>query len=380
MTATARQPAGQTLARSLLLPGPQPPLSHLGATLMRHVVGAVVRYSLYQLGLPMPEAAPVRILRLRVFLDSAPLSTALAGEPAGREILDALLHPGGAGELDPASGRVRAAAALHRTRLATLGLRRGRAAAVAGEAVAAAPSRVGSGSREPGGARSNTADPTPSEPAAGRSREELWGAVCSVVAGRMPYLCDAALGELVATLGRRRLRLAGKTLGPALGQVAWQVHQGRDADLRALGAPDPLLPSWQEAGIAPEEARARALRARGEARLPGRSGRRGAFREAYRFVVSEARPLLLELGARAREEGIVEAADDVFFLPFDLGSALAGGDRPSWLGAAVAANRREHQALQREPEHDHEIEGPPALAPLRDRSADWDIAPLLPVD
>jgi hypothetical protein len=97
-------------------------------------------------------------------------------------------------------------------------------------------------------------------------------------------------------------------------------------------------------------------------------------------VLSEARPLLLELGARARDEGIVDAADDVFFIPFDLGAELGGPRRPSWLQAAVAANRREHRALLREPEHAHEIEGPPALAALLDRSAEWDIAPLLPVE
>jgi hypothetical protein len=211
------------------------------------------------------------------------------------------------------------------------------------------------------------------------SREELWSAACSVVAGRMPYLCDAALGELVATLARRRLRLAGRDVGPALGQVAWLVHQGRDADQRALGAPDPLLASWEEAGIAPEELRARARRARGDAKLPSRSGRRGAFREAYRFVLSEVRPLLLEIGARALDEGIVDAADDVFFVPFDLGSELGGRERPAWLGAAVAANRREHEALLHQPEHALEIEGQPALAPLVDRSADWDIAPLQPI-
>src|SRR5262245_47390206 len=88
-----------TLSRSLLTPGPQPPLSHLGATLLRHVIGTVVRYSLYQLGLPMPESPPVRILRLRVLLDSAPLLLALQGQAAGPEIAAALLDPGGAGDL-----------------------------------------------------------------------------------------------------------------------------------------------------------------------------------------------------------------------------------------------------------------------------------------
>src|SRR5688572_10012940 len=90
----------RTLSRSLLAPGPQPPLSHLGASLMRHVWGTVVRYSLYQLGLPMPEGPPVRILRLRVFLDAVPLAAAVRSHPGGAEVMSALLLPGGKGELD----------------------------------------------------------------------------------------------------------------------------------------------------------------------------------------------------------------------------------------------------------------------------------------
>src|SRR5262245_21245061 len=117
----------QTLSRTLLVPGQQPPLSHLGATLLRHVVGTVIRYSLYQLGLPMPDGPPVRILRLRLFLDAAPLVAALRNQPAGMEVLAALMFPGGAGDIDADAARVRAAATLHRARLAALGPRRGRA-------------------------------------------------------------------------------------------------------------------------------------------------------------------------------------------------------------------------------------------------------------
>jgi hypothetical protein len=192
----------------------------------------------------------------------------------------------------------------------------------------------------------------------------------------MPYLCDAALGELVTSLGRRRLRHSGEEIGGALGLVALQAHQDRSPDLSALGPLDPLSPSWAESVIGPEELARRAQRARGDARLPARSGRRGGFREAYRWVLSEVRPLLVELGNRAQQEGIVEAPDDLFFIPFDLGVELAAPKRPSWLAAAVAANRREHAALTLEPEHPDELDVPPALAPLHDRSADWDIAPL----
>jgi hypothetical protein len=94
-------------------------------------------------------------------------------------------------------------------------------------------------------------------------------------------------------------------------------------------------------------------------------------------VLSEARPLLVELGTLGVEEGIVDAPDDIFFIPFDLGAELGAARRPSWLAAAVTANRREHQALTHEPEHADTIEGSPALSPLHDRSGDWDTAPLL---
>jgi hypothetical protein len=357
MTATPSTPQ-PTLSRSLLTPGPQPPLSHLGATLLRHVMGTVVRYSLYQLGLPMPESPPVRILRLRVLLDAAPLLVALQGQSPGPEIVASLLDPGGAGELPADAARLRAAASLHRARLAALGPRRGRGGS-------------------PGAGPEAIAFATHAEAAALPSRAELWAAISSLVAGRMPYLCDAALGELVTTLGRRRLRWSGKQVEGALGQVALVAHRGRAADLRALGDLDPRAPSWGEAGIDAAEIARRAARARGDADLPARSGRRGGFREAYRFVLTELRPLFAELSTRALADGIVERPDDVFFLPFDLGVELGATRRPSWLAAAVATNRREHEALEREPEHDDEIAGPPVLAPLRDRSADWEIAPLI---
>ena len=363
----------RTLSRSLLVPGPQPPLSHLGASLMRHVLGTVVRYSLYQLGLPMPDGPPVRILRLRVFLDAVPLAAALRSHPGGAEVMQALLLPGGAGELDSAAGRVRAAASLHRARLAAFGPRRGRVGAGAAPPGATRDAAVEAASGEvaghPGGA-----SPT-SEPA-GQTREQLWAAICSVMSGQMPYLCDAALGELVTSLGRRRLRHRGKDPGGALGLVAMQAHQGRGPDLTALGPLDPMAPSWAESAVTLDEIANRARRARGDAALPKHSGRRGGFREAYRWVLSELRPLLVELGNRGVEEGIVDAPDDVFFIPFDLGVELAAPKRPSWLTAAVGANRREHMALSLEPEHADEFDVPPALAPLHDRSADWDIAPL----
>src|SRR5258706_3258425 len=56
-------------SRSLLLPGPLPPLSHFGITLLRYAVGTGLRYALYHLGLPLPDSPPVKIIRLRPDLD-----------------------------------------------------------------------------------------------------------------------------------------------------------------------------------------------------------------------------------------------------------------------------------------------------------------------
>ena len=70
------------LSRSLLTPGPQPPVSHFGLTLLRHVIATALRYSLYQLGMPVPDAPPIRILSLRLYLEATPLR-ALLGDLAG---------------------------------------------------------------------------------------------------------------------------------------------------------------------------------------------------------------------------------------------------------------------------------------------------------
>ena len=75
--------AAPALSRALLTPGPLPPLSHFGVTLLRHAVGTGLRYALYQLGLPVPEAPPVRIVRLRLYLDDARFVPLLAETPGG---------------------------------------------------------------------------------------------------------------------------------------------------------------------------------------------------------------------------------------------------------------------------------------------------------
>src|SRR5947199_10589898 len=99
-------------SRALLLPGPLPPLSHFGVTLLRHAVGTGLRYALYQLGLPIPEAPPVRIVRLRLYLDDGKLAPLLADAPGGAEVVAALSDPGGVGVLPPGARALATAAAL----------------------------------------------------------------------------------------------------------------------------------------------------------------------------------------------------------------------------------------------------------------------------
>jgi len=81
-----------TASRTLLLPGPLPPLSHFGLTLLRHAVATGLRYSFYHLGLPVPEAAPVKMVRLRIYLEQKGLAALLRGSPGGSEILASLLE------------------------------------------------------------------------------------------------------------------------------------------------------------------------------------------------------------------------------------------------------------------------------------------------
>lgn len=99
------------LSRSLLTPGPQPPVSHFGLTLLRHVVATALRYSLYQLGMPVPDAPPIRILSLRLYLEATPLRALLGDLAGGERLLAALLQPS-AGVSATLPTSIRTAAAL----------------------------------------------------------------------------------------------------------------------------------------------------------------------------------------------------------------------------------------------------------------------------
>ncbi|MDX1383378.1 MAG: hypothetical protein R3190_07015, partial [Thermoanaerobaculia bacterium] len=290
----ADDPGGPDLSRALLLPGPQPPLSHFGATLLRHVVATGLRYAFYQLGLPMPEAAPVRILRLRLFLDRTPLDDLVSGEPGGPAVVDALLQPGAAGMMEASAVRLRTAAVLHRLRLRALGPKR---------------------------------HPPRADPAVHGDRAALWQAVRDRLERRLPRLCDLVLWELVESLHRRRRRAQAQSVEPGLGRQAWLWRQDRRAILSCLGVPDPLLPAWSD-----EATRPRAVPGDEEVGpLPRLSSGRGSFREGYRELLSEIRPALFEIGWLAKEAGIVDEADDVFFVPFDLGGELAASGPADWV-------------------------------------------------
>jgi len=321
-----------TLSRALLTPGPLPPLSHLGATLLRHAVATGLRYSLYQLGLPVPEAPPVRIVRLRLYLDGGKLERVLRGDPGGMEVAAALLDPGGAGRLPREAGRVAAAAAFHRARL-TL-------------------------SRAPAERL-----PRPAEPVAG---EAAWPRLAAELSRMVQPASEALLGELLAALGRRARRTRGEKLPPRPSRAAADLLAGRSVPLDRFGVPDPLLPAWRERpGVETVE------RAQGD-RL------RGTFRETWRAALTRLAPLLAAHARAAVARGYIEKEEDACFVPLDLQEDLARERRPTWLEAAVRDNRAERESLLAAPcPPDLLRTGLEAGEPIRPE--DWNLTPLLPL-
>lgn len=295
------------LSRALLTPGPLPPLSHLGVTLLRHAVGSGLRWTFYQLGLPLPEAPPVRIVRLRLYLDAGRLEALLAGTSGGTEVAAALLDPGGAGTLPGEARRLAAAAAFHRARLRLL------------------PRR-----------------PSPLPAPGGAPASLLYERFRSGLSRLLPAVNEALLAELLAALDRRARRARGQEVPPALGREARRLRDGRPTRLDRLGVPDPLAPSWAERPEHAEQAR----RALADEPLPPADPLRGRFREAWRGALSALAPHLHALGASAAARGLLADPVDTFFLPLDLVEDLARDTRPPWLEAAVRTNRAEHASLQ----------------------------------
>ncbi len=325
------------LGRALLFPGPQAPLSHFGVTLLRHSASTALRYALYQLGLPPPERPPVRILALRLLFDRDALAGSVGDGPGGEEIAAAVVDPGGAGRLPPGAARLGAAVRFHRAR----------------QAVTLPPRRP-----------ALPAD-LDAPPAA------LWTALRERLSRRASALNEAFLAELLAALARRRRRAGGAVVPATMSREAARLLAGRPARLERLGPPDLLRPSWAEDPAAVRKGTGTEFRAEFGACPLFSFRRRGRFREAWREVLDELRPLYLALAAAAARRGMLERTEDAFFLPFDLGADLALPGRPAWLAPAVAANRREHERWSGEPD---------PTAPEAEASPDlWPAAPLWPL-
>lgn len=329
-------------SRALLLPGPLPPLSHFGVTLLRHVTGAGLRYALYHLGLPLPASPPVRIVRLRLYLDGEAVRRRLEPEPGGSEVAAALLDPGGAGRLPPEARRLAAAAAFHRARLA-LAWR--------------------SPARRPG-------------PVAGAEPDLLWDGLRRELSRLVPALGDAVLADLLAALSRRARRARGEAASPCLSRSARRLLDGARTRLDLFGPPDPRLPSW---AAAPARAAACVAAVRSAlAPAPWDRGR-GRFRETYRATLDRLLPGLRALAAASAERGALAGADDVFFLPFDLGAELGRGGASARISGAVAANRREHQGWSAAAAPGERLASAAGAQEPAEAEADWECAPLLPL-
>jgi hypothetical protein len=328
------------LSRALLFPGPLPPASHFGLTLQRHAVATGLRYALHQLGRPLLEAAPVRLVRLRLYLDGEPLLASLGADPGARLLGGALLDPGGEAPA-PLPAKLRAAVAFHRLRLLSLPRR-----------LPAAPPALAA-----------------ADPAA------LWAALRADLSRWLPATSDALLAELIASLRRRERRRRGESLGPVLSSAARAARGGWRQPLRRFGPPDPLRPSWARA--LDREAAARQALVREP--LPPADPLRGRFRETYREALDRFSPGFLELARGAYQRGLLAQLDDAFFLPFETADDLASPEPVRWLEAAIAANRREYAALLQAAEPGDRLERADAVSGPPGPRAEWEWAPLLPL-
>ena len=319
------------LSRTLLLPGPLPPHSHFGVTLLRHVAATGLRSALHRLGLPLIPTAPVRIVELRLYLDRDALTAELGDHPGAAEAIAALIDPAGAAASSPGGARLAGAGLIHRARL----LR-----------------------------------PRPLHPPAPRRADPL-AAFRTTLSALLPALSDAVLAELLSALARRRDRAAGRERPPCLGREAWRFRSGRPARLECLGPAEPLLPSW--AAVSPP-----AEMPAGEP--PPRHRYRGRFREQYRAALELLAARYRRLAEGAAERGLLDDPSDAFFLPLDLAddlaADLAADHRPAWLESAVAANRREYMAHRANPSPADRID-PDSDAGNAPEA--WNLSPLNPL-
>lgn len=328
-------------SRALLTPGPMPPLSHLGVTLLRHAVGTGLRYALYHLGLPLPETPPVRTIRLRLYLHGKDLRPLLADAVGGQEVLGALLEPEGAAQYPAIPQRLGATLAFHRVRLLRFSPAAQRLPALSGD----------------------------------ESPEELLQMFRATLARLLPRVGDALLADLIAGINRRAARGAGEDVPPVLSRAAWNLRVRGRANLSLFGSPDILASSWAEAPELAEGAR----KALAGAPTPGDDRYRGRFREAWRATLDRVSPIYDSLARKAAGRGLLDTPEDACFIPLDLAGDLAAEKRPSWLADAVRNNRVEYDSLRRAAEPLDRMTERQEMAPVIGERPEWDWTPLLPL-
>jgi hypothetical protein len=328
-------------SRALLTPGPMPPLSHLGVTLLRHAVGTGLRYALYHLGLPVPASPPVRAIRLRLYLHGKDLRPLLADAPGGEEVLGALLEPEGEARLPAIPSGLGAALAFHRVRLLRF----------------RPPSHL------------------PPVLRGDESAEEVWQLFRSTLSRLLPRVGDALLADLIAAINRRTARAAGEEAPPVLSRAAWNLRARGRAHLSLFGPSDLLTPSWART---PEKAEA-ACKALESQPLPGHDRYRGRFRESWRAALDRLAPIYDTFARQAADRGLLDTPEDAWFLPLDLAGDLTASERPPWLPTAVRSNRAEHDSLRRAAEPLDRMTESQEMAPAGGARPEWDWTPLLPL-
>lgn len=328
-------------SRALLLPGPMAPMSHLGLTLLRHAVGTALRYALYHLGLPLPEAPPARAVRLRLYLYGKDLRPLLADVPGGEEVLGALLEPEGVAPYPAVPERLGATLAFHRVRLL----------------------------------RFRPPSPRPLDLRGDESPDELLQLFRSTLSRLLTRVGDAALAELIAAINRRVARAAGEDVPPVLSRAAWSLRTRGKGNLSQFGPPDIFSNSWATAPDVLVAAR-KALEA---VPIGGHDRYRGRFREAWRAALDALAPIYAKLAAQAAQRGLLDDPADAYFLPFDLTGDLTAPDRTSWLETAVRNNRAEYDSLRRAAEPLDRMTERQEMAPLTGKCPEWNWTPLLPL-
>jgi hypothetical protein len=313
----------------------------LGVTLLRHAAATGLRYALYHLGLPVPEAPPFKVVRLRLYLDARELRSLLTQAPGGMDVVAALLEPGGSGSRPAAARPLTAALGFHRLRLLRFRPPSSRLLA----------------------------------PRDGEAPQELWRRFRSHLTRLLPRVNDALLADVIASVNRRAARTAGERLPPVLSRAAWELRTGGEADLRLFGIPDLLAPCWAEA---PERMRA-ARQILEPHDVPGHDRYRGRFREAYRALLSQLSPLYRALAQSAADRGLLGDPSDAYFLPLDLAGDLAAEKKPSWLDSGLRNNRAEYESLRRAAEPFDLMSESQEMAPVTGDRPEWEWASLLPL-